>query len=177
VAATNTRAARYAEAAFGVARRQGQLDDWVTALDRAAALLEDRQAEQFLTSPVVPPDRKIAALGELLPDVPPMVRNFLEILARRARLGLLGEIAAQFHRRVDAERGVAVARVTTAVPLDADQQALVGTRLAARFGKQVTIETNVDPSILGGVVAQVGDEVIDGSVRGRLERLRRSLMA
>lgn len=177
MAATNTRAARYAEAAFGVARRQGQLDGWVAALDRAAALLEDRQAEQFLTSPVVPPDRKIAALGELLPDLPPTVRNFLEILARRARLGLLGEIAAQFRRRVDAERGVAVARVTTAVPLDAEQQALVATRLTARFGIEVTIETNVDPSILGGVVAQVGDEVVDGSVRGRLERLRRGLMA
>ena len=174
---TNVRATRYAEAAFAVARREQRIDDWLAGLDRAAGLYQDRRAEQFLTSPVVTPGRKIAALAELLPDVPPTVRNFLEILARRDRLDLVPDIAAQFRRLANEHRGIAVAQVTTAVPLDAAQRELVAARLSARFGKQVTLEERVDPSILGGVVAQIGDDVIDGSVRGRLERLRRSLTA
>jgi F-type H+-transporting ATPase subunit delta len=70
-----------------------------------------------------------------------------------------------------------VAQVTTAVPIDERQKAVIASRLARRLGKTVTLETKIDPAILGGVVAQVGDNVIDGSVRGRLERLRRTLTA
>ena len=175
--ATNVRAARYAEAAFAVARREERIDDWLAALERAAEVFQDRRAEQYLTSPVVPPDRKMAALAELLPDVAPAVRNFLGILARRDRLELVPEIAAYFRRLTNEHYGIAVAQVTTAVPLDAAQRELVATRLSARIGKRVILEEQVDPSILGGVVAQIGDDVIDGSVRGRLERLRRSLTA
>jgi F-type H+-transporting ATPase subunit delta len=174
---TNVRAARYAEAAFGVARRADQLDAWLEALDRAGRLFADRRSEQFLTSPVVPPDRKRAALAELLPELAPPVHNFLTLLARRDRLELVPEIAAQFRRRVNEHRGIQVAQVTTAVPLDERQRDLIATRLSARTGKQVVLETQVDPAILGGVVAQIGDDVIDGSVRGRLERLRRALTA
>ena len=174
---TNVRATRYAQAAFPVARRQDQIDAWIAALDGAAALFQDRRAQQILTSPVVPPDRKLAALGELLPGVPPEVRNFLEILAHRDRLELIPEIATQFRRLANEERGIAVAQVTTAIPLDQTQRELIAARLSARIGKQVTLEERIDPSILGGVVAQIGDDVIDGSVRGRLERLRRRLTA
>ncbi|HEX2135113.1 MAG TPA: F0F1 ATP synthase subunit delta, partial [Microvirga sp.] len=75
--ATNVRAARYAEAAFGVARQAGTMDTWLRELEQAAALFETPAAEQFLTSPVVPPDRKQAVLFELLPDLPREVQNFL----------------------------------------------------------------------------------------------------
>jgi F-type H+-transporting ATPase subunit delta len=176
VARTSARATRYAEAAFEVARDDDRLDDWIAALDRATALFAERQVEQFLTSPVVPSERKQAALAELLPELPPKVSNFLQILARRDRLELVPEIATQFRRLVNEHRGIEVARVTTAIPLEEQQRQLIAARLSARTGKQVTLETRVDPSIIGGVVAQIGDDVIDGSVRGRLERLRRALM-
>jgi F-type H+-transporting ATPase subunit delta len=157
VARTNVRAARYAKAAFGVAE------------------LDNRAAERFLTSPVVPPPRKEQALRELLPDAPQHVRNFLGILARRGRLELVPEIDRAFRRLLNQHRGVEVAQVTTAIPLDQAQRDLIAARLTARTGKTVTLETHVDPNILGGVVAQIGDDVIDGSVRGRLDRLRRAL--
>ena len=87
------------------------------------------------------------------------------------------EIAEAFRRLLNEHRGIAVAQVTTAVPIDERQKATIASRLGQRVGKTVTVETRVDPEILGGVIAQIGDNVIDGSVRGRLERLRRALIA
>ena len=174
---TNVRATRYAQAAFPVARRENQIEAWITALDSAAELFQDRRAGQVLTSPVIPPDRKLAALRELLPGVPSQVSNFLGILAHRDRLELIPGVAAQFRRLANEERGIAVAQVTTAIALDQAQRDLIAARLSARIGRQIMLEERVDPSILGGVVAQIGDDVIDGSVRGRLERLRRRLTA
>jgi len=168
---------RFAEAAFAVARDTTQIDAWLTALEQASQIFENHAAALFLSSPVEPPEKKRAVLAELLPGVSPAVTNFFAILAHRDRLDLIPEITAAFRRLVNEHRGIAVADVTTAVPIDERQTALIATRLGQRLGKRVVVESHVDPSILGGVIAQVGDDVIDGSVRGRLERLRRTLTA
>ena len=177
MARTNIRALRFAEAAFAVARESQTLDAWLDALDQAASIYDNHAASLFLTSPVVPADKKRAVLGEFLPGMRPDVGRFLAILARRDRLDLVPEIAQVFRRLLNEYRGIAVAQVTTAVPIDERQQTQIAARLGQRLGKRIEIETRVDPSILGGVIAQVGDNVIDGSVRGRLERLRRALTA
>ena len=175
--ATNVRAARYAEAAFGVAQQAGTIDTWLGELEGAAALYDTPVAAQFLTSPVVPPDRKQAVLFELLPGLTREAQNFLALLTRRGRLELVPAIVTEFRQLVQESRGVETATVTTAVPIDERQMSLIASRLTQRIGKAVQVQARVDPSIIGGVVAQIGDDVIDGSVRGRLERLRRSLMA
>jgi len=177
VARTNIRALRFAEAAFAVARDKNQLDAWLEALERASSVFDNHAAGLFLTSPVVSADKKRAVLAELLPDISGDVSRFLGILAHRDRLNLVPEIATAFRRLLNEHRNVAVAEVTTAVPLDERQKTVIASRLGRRLGKTVVLETRVDPSIVGGVIAQVGDNVIDGSVRGRLERLRRSLTA
>jgi F-type H+-transporting ATPase subunit delta len=174
---TNTRALRFAEAAFAVARDSNQLDAWLGALKQASSIYDNHAAEVFLTSPVEPADKKRAVLRELLPGVSPEVQRFLAILAHRDRLDLVPEIATVFERLVNEHKGIAVAQVTTAVPIDERQKTQIASKLARRLGKTIVLETRVDPDILGGVVAQVGDDVIDGSVRGRLERLRRRLTA
>ena len=174
---TNIRALRFAEAAFAVAQEANQLDAWLEALDQASSVYDNHAAALFLTSPVVPAEKKRSVLAELLPGISPEVGRFLAILARRDRLDLVPEIAQVFRRLLNEHRGIAVAQVTTAVPIDERQQSLIASRLGQRVGKSVTVETRVDPSILGGVIAQIGDNVIDGSVRGRLERLRRALTA
>ena len=174
---TNIRALRFAEAAFAVALEANQLDAWLEALDQASSVYDNHAAALFLTSPVVPAEKKRSVLAELLPGISPEVGRFLAILARRDRLDLVPEIAQVFRRLLNEHRGIAVAQVTTAVPIDERQQSLIASRLGQRVGKSVTVETRVDPSILGGVIAQIGDNVIDGSVRGRLERLRRALTA
>jgi F-type H+-transporting ATPase subunit delta len=177
VARTNIRALRFAEAAFAVAREAQQLDAWLDSLEQAASIYDNHAAALFLTSPVVPAGKKRAVLAELLPTVSPDVGRFLAILARRDRLELVPEIARVFRRLLNEHRGIAVAQVTTAVPIDERQKSVIASRLGRRVGKTVTVETRIDPSILGGVIAQIGDNVIDGSVRGRLERLRRALTA
>jgi F-type H+-transporting ATPase subunit delta len=177
VARTNTRALRFAEAAFAVARDSNQLDAWLEALKQASAIFDNHAAELFLTSPVEAADKKREVLRQLLPGVSEDVQRFLAILGHRDRLDLVPEITVVFERLLNEHRGIAVAQVTTAVPLDDRQKAVIASKLARRLGKTITLETRVDASILGGVVAQIGDDVIDGSVRGRLERLRRRLTA
>jgi len=177
VARTTIRALRFAEAAFAVARDTNELDVWLAALEQASVVFENHAAAIFLSSPVEPAEKKQAVLAELLPGIPPTVTNFFAILAHRDRLDLIPQIVTAFRRLLNEHRNVVVADVTTAVPIDERQKALIASRLGRRLGKTVTLETHVDPSILGGVVAQVGDDVIDGSVRGRLERLRRALTA
>ena len=177
MARTNIRAVRFAEAAFAVARDANQLDAWLAALEQAAAVYDNHAAATFLTSPVVPVAKKRAVLDELLPTIAPEVRRFLAILARRDRLELVPEITTVFRRLLNEHRNVAVAQVTTAIPIDERQQAAIASKLGQRLGKTIVVEPRVDRAILGGVIAQVGDNVIDGSVRGRLERLRRALTA
>ena len=177
MARTNIRALRFAEAAFAVARDSNRLDAWLDALEQASSLYDNHAAQLFLTSPVEPAAKKRAVLEALLPSVSAEVQRFLAILAHRDRLELVPEIAVVFRRLVNEYRNVAVATVTTAVPIDERQRSQIAAKLGQRLGKTIVVETRVDPSILGGVVAQVGDNVIDGSVRGRLDRLRRTLTA
>ena len=114
----------------------------------------------------------------MLPNATPLVRNFVHILVDRDRLAEVPGIVEALSELINIQRGIITADVTTAVPLDADMERVVAQRLAAHLGRsaeKVTIRSRVDPSIIGGVVARVGDQVIDDSVRGRIERLRRTL--
>lgn len=171
-------ARRYASAAFSVASQTGDYDGWLATLTEFARMLQMPSARTIFASPVVPILQKHAALDKLLPSAPPMVRNFLHLLADRARLDEVPGIAEALLALVNQQRGIVTAEVTTAIPLDAELQRLVAQRLAAYLHTDpqlVTIVSRVDPTIIGGVVARVGDQVIDDSVRGRLARLRRSL--
>lgn len=171
-------AKRYASAAFNVASEGGDYDGWLNALNEFARILQMPSARTIFLSPVVPISQKHAALDQVLPAAAPLIRNFLHILADRARLDEVPGIAEALLALINQRRGIITAEVTTAIPLDADMERLVAERLAAHLNrdpKLVTIRSRIDPAIIGGVVARVGDQVIDDSVRGRLERLRRSL--
>ena len=169
---------RYATAAFTVAGRTGDYDAWLQSLSDVARVLQMPSARTVFLSPAVPPTQKAAALDRILPNASPLVRNFLHILVERDRLAEVPGIAEALRELINVQRGVVTADVTTAVPLDAELEQVLAQRLAAHLGRdatKVTIRSRVDPSIIGGVVARVGDQVIDDSVRGRIERLRRTL--
>jgi F-type H+-transporting ATPase subunit delta len=171
-------AKRYASAAFNVASDSGDYDGWLKTLSDFARMLQMPSARTIFISPVVPISQKHAAIDQLLPTAPPLVRNFLHILAERARLDEVPGIAEALAALIDQRRGIVTAEVTTAIRLDAEMERLLAQRLAAHLNRDpqlVTIRSRVDPNIIGGVVARVGDRVIDDSVRGRLERLRRTL--
>lgn len=171
-------ARRYAEAAFAVASESGDFDAWTSILDGLAAVLRNSDAQTLLTSPAVSASDKMSALGALLPAASGFGRNFLNILVERNRIGDAAGIARAFRDLENARRGILIAEVTTAVPLDPESEGVLKQRLGRYLGYDpsiLEIRSRVDPSIIGGVVARVNDTLLDDSVRGRLERLRRTL--
>jgi F-type H+-transporting ATPase subunit delta len=174
----NARQRRYATAAFTVAGRTGDYDAWLSTLSELARILRTPSARIVFLSPAVPATQKAAALDRLLPNASPMTRNFVHILVERDRLAEVPGIVEALHELINVQRGVITADVTTAIPLDSELERVVAERLASYLGREaskVSIRTRVDPSIIGGVVARVGDQVIDDSVRGRIERLRQAI--
>ena len=170
-------ARRYAEAVFGLAQAENGYDAWATDLDRLAELLEVPLAAKALTSPAVSTEDKLRVIDAEVPNLQPQTRNLLQLLLHRDRLELLPDIARAYHELLNRARGIATAQVTTAVPLDDAARVQLAARLSRYVGQRVEMQTTVDPSIIGGVVARVGDTLLDGSVRGRLEALRRRLVA
>jgi F-type H+-transporting ATPase subunit delta len=177
VARIRTVARRYAEAVFDLAAKDNSYEAWAADLDRLGALLDVPIVAKALTSPAVPAREKLNVIAAEAPGLRPQTNNLVSLLLHRERLELLPDIARAYHERLNRMRGIAVAAVTTAVPLDESSRAQLAARLARYVGQQIEMETTVDPAILGGVIARVGDLLLDGSVRGRLETLRRRLAA
>ncbi len=169
-------ARRYAQAAFEVARERGQVEGWLNELERLVELLEGTEAGAFLAAPHIPFEAKQQFIGQALAGFLPEVRNLVLLLVRRRRIRLLRRIFEEFSQLANEYRGVVVAEVTSAVPLEDADKAVIIRQLSELTGKRVILRTRVDPAILGGLIVRVGDKLIDGSVRTRLERLREALI-
>ena len=173
-----TAARRYAEAAFDIAVRDGAVERWLEHLERAAALGSREEVADFLANPAIPfEDRRQRFETALGGNVPRPVLNLLLLLLRRRRIELVPRVAAEFRRLVNRRAGIVEATATSASPLRPDDVQALRERLERLTGGRVELTLEVDPALLGGVVVRVGDRLIDGSVRGRLERLRSQLAA
>lgn len=173
MAVTRSSARRYAEAAFEIAERDTSMEAWLAALSVAEERLADPEAARLLSNPAVPTDARVEVLGRLLGDEvggPP--RNLLVLLVRRGRFELLPGIIREFRRLYRRREGIVQARVTSAATLGDQEQDALRERLTAMTGSRVEMQLDVDPALLGGLQVRLGDRLIDGSVRGRLERLR-----
>jgi len=178
MAQTRTTARRYAEAAFEIAQRDDSMAEWLAAFDAAEARLGAPEVTRVLASPAVPAANREALLARLLDgSVTGAPHNLLALLVRRGRFELLPSVNAEFRRLYRRRAGIVEAVVTSAVPLDAAEVAALEQRLAATAGAQVELSQRVDASLIGGLQVRLGDRLIDGSVRGRLERLRTRLSA
>lgn len=171
-----TLARPYARAAFQAARQTDSLGDWSERLTLAAQIAAAEEMRELIDNPRIGRERLIELFrdigGERFDD---RFINFLRAVGHHNRFELLPEIAAQFEfLRREAEKRVHV-QVTSAYPLDSAEQESLATRLKKRFGRDIDLEVEVDESLIGGVVIRAGDEVIDGSVRGRLEQLGKQL--
>jgi len=151
---------------------------WQSDLTELATLTADTRVSSYLKNPSITADTKLATLEASLPStVQPELRNLAKLLVVRDRTDLIPQIREIFEDQVRAERGITVAQVTTAEPLTADEEALVREKLASMTGNTIEITSTIDPDIIGGIVVRVGDQVIDGSVRNKLERMRTRLVA
>ena len=161
----------YARAAFGYARDAKLLGPWSDSLRLAAGLTLDPRVAKALTSPKLGEETIVGFFDGLSPEAGPHWRNFVRVLAENKRLGVLPEIAACYELlRADYENEVDVL-VTAAVPMDDAQKAKLAASLNTRLKRAVRITTAVDPNLLGGAVIRAGDLIIDGSIKGRLQRL------
>jgi F-type H+-transporting ATPase subunit delta len=170
-------ARRYAGAVFDLALRQNTLDRTREDVKEIAALFAHRKLAYLLREPKISARRKETAIREALASrVLPTSLNLALLIVQRELVDYMQNIATELEKLVLDYRNQAIAEVTTAAALDAKQQALVKDALARKTGKDILMQTRVDPSILGGIVARVGDQVIDGSVRYRLAALQQSLL-
>ena len=175
-----TAAARYARALFDVSAQDRDLRQVEAALAGFADLVDGHETlSRVLLNPAIPTERKRAVVDALvgrLGDVIPPVAKLLRLLAERDRLGLLPKVLRSYRARLLDHLGIVEAQVTTAQPLTAERAAAIEHSLAQVSGRTVTMVTDVDPEILGGVVARLGTTVYDGSVAGHLERMRHNLL-
>jgi F-type H+-transporting ATPase subunit delta len=178
MARRDTSARRYAEAAFEVAMRDGTLERWRSELDLAAGIVADERALDVLANPAIPAEKRGSVLDDVLgAHVSPPVRNLIHLMLRRGRIEQLPRVAAEFRRLDDDRQGITHAIATSATPLQPDEVRALASRLEETTGGRIELDVRVDPSLLGGLVVQLGDRLIDGSVRGRLERLRTQLIS
>lgn len=170
-------AKRYAQAVFSLARESNSFDQWQADLARLDALVSDERAAHYLASPNVTEADKQRLLDVTLAQNSAEVRNLARLLLQRHRLNIVSDMVTLFESAVLEERGIAVAEVTTAEPLDEQGQRVVRERLSALVGRNVELRLKTDPAIIGGIVARIGDQLIDGSVINQLRRLRARLAA
>jgi F-type H+-transporting ATPase subunit delta len=173
LAGLSTTSRRYAEAIFEIAQRDGTVEIWLDQLDQVAAVARNGQAVRGLENPSAAVDERLALFRRLVGrELLAPLENLLGIVLRRRRLDLLPGIAREYRRLYNRSVGIVEANATSAAPLEQDEINALRERLETMTNKRVELTTAVDPQLLGGIQVRIGDMLLDGSVRGRLERLR-----
>ena len=167
----------YAEALFRVAKA-GNLAQWSDLVSELAQIGSHDEVLAFARNPKVSDGDVLATVTSLLKSpLTPEANNFLSMLIENGRIALLPEIGAQFHELKNGVEGAADAEITSAYDLDAAQTASLVSTLEQKFGRKLNPHVTVDPQLIGGVRVVVGDEVLDTSVKARLEQMKVALSA
>jgi F-type H+-transporting ATPase subunit delta len=166
----------YARSLFEVAKEEDDLDRVHEELDEFAdAMSENQDLQVFFFSPYFSSQEKKDGLHKLVEDADENLVRFLELLAERHRMPVLFRIRRTFDDMWRHENKRLPVTVTSAVELDKDMIKGIGKKIEEQTGQQIELSSKVDPDVLGGLVLQVGNQVLDASVRNRLEKLRKSV--
>ena len=175
---SQTIARNYAEALYALGERSGQTVRYAELMDAVAAAVDSTPAVQgVLMSPRVPKTEKARLLASALRDVPREFVLFLQALVKRGRQQLRREIADEYHGLLDVKLNRVRASIALARPADETLRRSIVEALSRELGKEVLPTFSVDPEILGGTIVRVGERVHDGSIRRRMTKLRRQLLA
>lgn len=173
----NSRAAiRYAKAILDIANDKGvasAVNNDMTLI--ASTISENVELSNFITNPTTKVEVKESALLEVFSNVNAVSKGLLHLLYENKRFEILGAIATEYNALYDEMNGVEVAKVTTAIAMDADLQSKVLEKIATFSNKKITIESTIDPSIIGGFILRIGDKQYNASVANRLQVLKREL--
>jgi len=167
---------RYAQAVFEIALEKSELDRWQSDLSQIAGLGDDAALVAFLESPKFRFEDKAKLLSERLGGINPLALNLIYLLVARGRLGMIGDIADEYQLLLDSYRGIEHGEVTTAIPLDEEDKLKLEERLGDIAGKKVVLKSEVNPEVIGGIIARIGGKLLDGSTRSKLEALREDLV-
>jgi F-type H+-transporting ATPase subunit delta len=166
----------YARALFEAAQEADRVDAVSTELGALATAVEDVPAlRSFLRNPQVEPDGKAAVLEQLAAGADELVGNFVRLVAEKGRAGELPEIARELEALVARAQNRLAVELTTSYELTDDEATSITETIEKASGRKIEATRSVDPSLIGGIVLQIGTHRADGSVRGRLERLRHEL--
>ena len=172
MAETRTIARPYAEAVFRLAKAKDELGAWSDMLQVTSAISADERIRTLIGNPKVPPRR----LGELLLSIcgdrlNNEGRNFVLLLAENSRVEILPEVSELFEQLKTQHEGVLGAQILSAFPMDDAQLGDLVAHLETKFKRKIEAKVSVDPELIGGVKVEIGDEVLDASVRGKLEAM------
>ena len=166
----------YARSLFEAATDADKLSEVHEQLGEIAdAFAEDRDLQTFFFSPYFSSEDKKDALGKAITEVDDLVLNFLELLIENHRMPVLFRMRREFEALWDEENQLLPVQITSAVELDETTVKQIGDRIAEQTNRKVELSADVDPDVLGGLIVQVGNTVLDASVRRRLESLRREV--
>ena len=168
---------RYAQAIFELALEHDQLNQWAGDLQLASSVLQDEEFSTFLKHAEVPAADKTKALDAVLTDIHPLVRNLLNIVVGRHLVDSIPEIESSYTELLDRHLGRQRVEVTTAVTLGDRELERITRFVTDLVQREVVVTTHVDESVLGGVVIQIGDRLLDGSTRSKLNELRKAVHA
>ena len=168
-------AERYANALFELAENDRALNELENDVGRFATMHDQSdELQRFLRSPVYSAEEQVRAISAILDQaaIKSLVGNFIRVAAANRRLFAVPEMLAAFRRRLAKHRGEVTAEVTTALPLSAAHVAALKDALKASLGKDVALEAQVDPALIGGLVVKVGSRMFDSSLRTKLNSLK-----
>ena len=167
----------YARSLFEVAQDQDKLDEVRDELGAFAdALSDSRELQVFLFSPYFSTQEKEDGLARAVTDADPVIMNFLKLLIEKHRMPVIFRIRAEYDRLWEDENKLLPVEITSAVELDESIVKQLGDRISEQTGRTVELSSRVEPDILGGIVVQVGNAVLDASVRNRLDQLRKQVV-
>ena len=168
-------AKRHAQAVFQIALEREELEQWLVDLEIIADRLKDPQLIALLENPKLHFSEKKNFLDTILAGINPLAMNLAYFLLTKNRLGILSDLVIEYQHLLDAYQGREQAEVITAIPLEGEEIERLRERLSEAISKEVVLNIKVDPDIIGGIVARIGDKLIDGSVRTKLEEMRKGL--
>ncbi len=166
---------RYAQAIFEIALESGEMKDWQSNLEKIAKAVKDEEFVGLAENPKVPFNMKTKLVQEKLGKTKPMVLNLVYLLVSKGKLKTADQISEEYNTLLNKHYGIRNAEVTTAIPLENTEKEKLGKQLEELVGAKISMKVQVNPEIMGGFIARIDDSLIDGSIRNRLETLKKRL--
>jgi len=174
---TSSVARRYAAGIFLLAQDENKIDSWRAELAKLDELLQDDVLVAAFKNPAVGIGRRMELAQLLKPELRPETENLLRLLVEHYRTSEIHRIRQEFERLADEASGIIHAAVTTAIDLDKEDRQRFERALAEKLGRKVNVQFLTDPTVVGGAAIQIGDHLVDGTVRTQLARLRQELLS